>query len=288
MSTLPLLRRVMTAMETIAPLALAESWDNVGLLLEHPNSTTPNPTHRKVLLTIDLTEKVLAEAVQKEVNVIVAYHPPIFAGMKRITLADAHQRVIMNAAAHGMSIFSPHSSLDACVGGMCDWLCDAVGAGSVVPITPMMANGKPPRNDQERRETVTGSGRVLTLASAITLGEAVARVKKALRLDFVRVATPANAHNAEMAVATVATCAGSGTGCFKHLAAPVDLLLTGEMSHHDVLAYNHRGTAVILCEHTNSERGYLRDRLQPRMAALLGADVEVLVAETDADPLRVW
>lgn len=115
---------LMQALEQIAPLAHAESWDNVGLIAGDPNWELGGP----VLLTIDLTEEVLAEAVSSEASLILAYHPPIWNPMKRITNADAKERVVLGALRAGLAIYSPHTALDAAPGGVTDWLCDMLSA----------------------------------------------------------------------------------------------------------------------------------------------------------------
>jgi putative NIF3 family GTP cyclohydrolase 1 type 2 len=65
-----------------------------------------------------------------------------------------------------------------------------------------------------------------------------------------------------------------------------DLLLTGEMGHHEVLDFVHKGVTVVLTEHSNCERGYL-SVVQGRLAAALGEGVAVLVSTVDRDPLAV-
>ena len=66
-----------------------------------------------------------------------------------------------------------------------------------------------------------------------------------------------------------------------------DLLLTGEMSHHEVLDVIHKGSSVILCEHTNTERGFLKPWCE-QLKELFGAqNVNVVISENDKDPLRV-
>lgn len=77
----PPLSQVTQYLTSFAPLSLAEQWDNVGLLVE---PITPVPI-KKILLTIDLTEEVVREAINLNANLIVAYHPPIFQPLKRIT-----------------------------------------------------------------------------------------------------------------------------------------------------------------------------------------------------------
>jgi putative NIF3 family GTP cyclohydrolase 1 type 2 len=138
-------------------------------------------------------------------------------------------------------------------------------------------------------EVKTGFGRYRKLAAPTTLAETIQRVKAGTGVKAVRVAVPPHlvgtAHEA-ITIKDLAVCAGSGTSVFRALKRITpDLLLSGEMGHHDVLGAVQNGSIVILCEHTNSERGYLRDRLQPYLKAELPADVTVVCSEVDADPL---
>lgn len=89
---------------------------------------------------------------------------------------------------------------------------------------------------------------------------------------------------ADSQIKTVAVCAGSGVSVLRGAAA--DLWLTGEMSHHEVLDAVHTGTTVILVDHSNSERGYLKE-LQPTLHQLFGGKVDVHVSQKDRDPLQV-
>lgn len=117
---------VMRAMQTVAPLELAESWDNVGLLVGSAEKRINGP----VLLTIDLTERVLAEAVAMKASAVVSYHPPIWEALKRITAETPRGRILLGAAEAGIAIYSPHTALDATPGGMTDWLCEGLSGGS--------------------------------------------------------------------------------------------------------------------------------------------------------------
>lgn len=289
-STLPLLDRVVRVMERLAPLKLADTtWDNVGVLVENPK---PNHMNR-VMLTIDLTPEVVAECVEKQVEVIVAYHPPIFTGLKRLTLKAPKQSIVLRTIAEGMSIYSPHTSLDAAADGMNDWLAHVVEPSpqSCVPIVPtepalVASLGLQPNT--------TGMGRLVRLATPLPFSEFVDRVKRGLELSTVRVCTPKSWGDDRLAsekqlVTTYAVCAGSGTSVFRALKGPVDVVLSGEMGHHDVLAAADNGQAVVLCEHTNTERGFLKAKLQPALEeALRATGVEVLVSQLDSDPLQPW
>jgi dinuclear metal center YbgI/SA1388 family protein len=110
------------AMERVAPSRLAEEWDNVGLLIGGSERGLDGP----VLLTIDMTEAVVAEAVSMKCAAIIAYHPPIFRPIKRLTSATGGERKILSVIEAGIAVYSPHTALDAAPGGMTDWLADGV------------------------------------------------------------------------------------------------------------------------------------------------------------------
>ena len=129
----------------------------------------------------------------------------------------------------------------------------------------------------------TGAGRRLVLDSPLTLEEAITRTKKHLGLDHVRLAL-GNDRNLESKIKSIAVCAGSGASVLRGCRA--DLLVTGEMSHHEVLDFVHKGISVILTEHSNCERGYLR-LVKDKLVKALGEEVTVLVSKIDRDPLQI-
>ncbi|MBK7581233.1 MAG: Nif3-like dinuclear metal center hexameric protein [Myxococcales bacterium] len=263
------LSEIIAVLEAIAPLRYAADWDNVGLLVE---PTSGEQSVSRVLLTIDLGEDVLAEAVERRAELVVAYHPPIFGGLKRLTQSRADERVVVSALRAGITIYSPHTALDAAPGGVNDWLAAALGAGNTAPLQPA-PDGNPG----------FGMGRMVELESPMTLHALVARVKAHLRLDHVRVAAAAR-HDAGEPIQRAAVCAGAGGSLFAGLAEP-ELYLTGEMRHHDVRAKLAAGASVILCDHTNTERGFLPD-LARRISAAL-PDFDLVVSTEDRDPLHV-
>lgn len=109
----------------VAPLRLAEDWDQVGLHLSHPDRTI-----KRGLLCIDLTPAVLTEAVQQKCQLIVAYHPPIFHPLQRLADMDWKQQMLAEAIRKGIAVYSPHTALDAVRGGVNDWICDGLGKQS--------------------------------------------------------------------------------------------------------------------------------------------------------------
>ncbi len=123
MSRHSLISHFLRILDRIAPLALAErSWDNVGLLVESPVVRFTNSTTKicRVLLTIDLTEQVYQEAIDRHVGIILSYHPPWFRGEKSLTLEPSRGilRMVTLCATAGISLYSPHTALDALPDGI--------------------------------------------------------------------------------------------------------------------------------------------------------------------------
>ena len=124
------LQEVVSVLERLAPTKAAESWDNVGLLLEPSN---PRPVKR-VFVTNDLTEPVMEEVLSspgERAGLVISYHPPIFKPLKALTQQCAKERVLVRALEGGVAVYSPHTSLDNMEGGINDWLLSAVGEGEV-------------------------------------------------------------------------------------------------------------------------------------------------------------
>ncbi|XP_022120157.2 NIF3-like protein 1 isoform X2 [Pieris rapae] len=259
------IHQVLATLEKFAPKSLSESWDNTGLLVE---PYTPRNV-KKILLTNDLTEDVALEADNQGCEMIISYHPPIFAPMKSVKQSAWKERIVSFLLEKRIFLYSPHTSWDAVQGGVNDWLASAFPVGKSEPITP----GVDPK---------TGCGRFLRLEKSISVSNAVARVKELTGLQYVRLALARSKTMDEETLQTIALCAGSGASVLKNVSA--DLFLTGEMLHHDVLDATQKGISVILTNHSDSERGFLKD-FSTCLQNELANNVEVIVSKCDKDPL---
>lgn len=257
------LETIIETLGRVAPLELAEDWDNVGLLI---NPLKPRNV-KNVLLTIDLTEAVADEAIAAKADLIIAYHPILFRPAKRMNADDAYDRVVMNLIQKNIAVYSPHTALDAVIGGVNDWLADGVGEGEVSVLHPIAG-------------TDAGQGRLVELKKPVKLNTLARRVKTHLGLKSVRLAPAAE----DTPIGSVALCAGAGSSAFDGVEA--DCYLTGEMSHHHTLAATLSGSHVVLCEHTNTERGYL-PLFRELLKKAFGSGVKIAVSERDADPIRL-
>ncbi len=115
------LRDVTEQLEQIAPTRHAESWDNVGLLVGDPAQDVT-----KAILCIDYTPAVAEEAKAGGCDLVIAYHPPIFKPLTRVTGSGASS-LIYDAIRRGVAIYSPHTALDVADGGTNDVLADMLG-----------------------------------------------------------------------------------------------------------------------------------------------------------------
>ncbi len=114
-------KEIAAAIERIAPLRLAQDWDNVGLLVGSPQRNVSN-----VLVTIDITADVVGEARKLKSDLIISYHPVIWDGLKKIT-TDGPGRVVYELIRSGIAVFSIHTALDSAVGGVNDGLAEILG-----------------------------------------------------------------------------------------------------------------------------------------------------------------
>ena len=119
------LSTILDILESLAPTRHAESWDNVGLLAGDPAQEVSS-----AILAIDYTAEVAVETQRKNCDLVIAYHPPIFNAIKRLTAGS----LIFDAIRRGVAIYSPHTALDVAEGGTNDMLADAVGIGERQPL----------------------------------------------------------------------------------------------------------------------------------------------------------
>jgi len=122
------IKDIAAAIEKIVPLKLAQDWDNVGLLIGNAQANVKN-----ILLTIDVTADVIAEAKRLKTDLIISYHPVIWDGLKNIT-ADGTTSAVYNLIKGGIAVFSIHTALDVAIGGVNDGLAEIIGIQDAEPI----------------------------------------------------------------------------------------------------------------------------------------------------------
>ena len=113
---------VINYLEELSPLAYAEDFDNVGLLVGNKNDTV-----KGILVTLDTLETVIDEAIENSCNLIVSFHPIIFKGLTKLTGKTYVERVVIKAIKHDISIYAVHTALDNALQGVNDKICEQLG-----------------------------------------------------------------------------------------------------------------------------------------------------------------
>ena len=113
---------VINHLEELSPLAYAEDFDNVGLLVGDKNTQITG-----ILVTLDTLEVVVDEAIESNCNLIVSFHPIIFKGLKKLIGESYVERVVMKALKHDIAIFAIHTALDNALQGVNHIICKKIG-----------------------------------------------------------------------------------------------------------------------------------------------------------------
>ncbi|MBT4915980.1 MAG: Nif3-like dinuclear metal center hexameric protein [Formosa sp.] len=128
---------VVMHLEALAPITYAEKFDNVGLLVGNKNSELTG-----VLVTLDTLEIVIDEAIEKNCNLIVSFHPIIFNGLKKITGSSYVERVVLKAIENKIAIYAIHTALDNAFVGTNAGLCEILGLQNKKVLIPQVSTIK--------------------------------------------------------------------------------------------------------------------------------------------------
>ena len=120
---------IVACLETLAPPVLAEDWDNVGLLVGDLAGEVG-----RIMVCMDLTEPVLAEAIRAKAQMVLTHHPLIFKSVSRVTACEAP--VVYDAVRHAVAVYAAHTNLDSAVGGTNDVLADVLQLDERRPLEP--------------------------------------------------------------------------------------------------------------------------------------------------------
>ena len=250
-------QQVYEEMQRIAPLELAESWDNPGLLVDCGG------TVQKVLVTLDITPEEVEEAARKHCEVIVAHHPVIFSPLKKIGPQDVPCQLVRA----GISAICMHTNLDAAEGGVNEVLAGIFGMKNLETFADGCG-----RVGEIELNSVKGLAYQVQkeLASRCNLPEN----GPAVQIKLV--------DNGRM-VKRLAVISGAGGSLFEEaIAVGADCLLTGEANHHHAIDAKRLGLSLIAAGHYATEFPVTAAVAEKLRAAL--PELEVLVSEANKDP----
>lgn len=244
-------KEVTDIIEQRYPREYALEWDNVGLLAGRDDKEV-----RSIYLALDASDEVIRAAREQGADMLVTHHPLIFSGMKRITNQDFIGRRILELVRHDISYYAMHTNYD--VLGMADL------AGSRMELRQpeiLEVTGDGFYQEEYRKETIcidsagVGIGRVGRLEKAVTLRQCCEDVKRVFHLESVRVFG-----DPERLVERIAICPGSGKSVIgEALKKQADVLVTGDIGHHDGIDAAAQGMAVIDAGHYGLEHIFVED-----------------------------
>jgi dinuclear metal center YbgI/SA1388 family protein len=231
----PQITDILHALESFAPAALAEKWDNVGLLVGNPESTVSS-----VLVALDPTNTLLDEAISKGCDTIITHHPVIFKPLSAIDTSDPAGRLLQKALSRSINIIGCHTNLDSTIDGVNDVLARGLGLIDLMPLHPATA---------EKGES-NGLGRIGRYPTPISDTEFLRRLH-----DFLHLTTVPLAGSLPLQISRVALCGGSGSE-FAPLArrCGADVYLSAEIKHSTAIWANECGFAVIDGGHYATEK----------------------------------
>ncbi|MDE0866294.1 MAG: Nif3-like dinuclear metal center hexameric protein [Rubripirellula sp.] len=264
------LEAVCTSLASIAPLRLAEDWDNVGLLVGNRTQSIS-----KVMTCLTVTPNVVSEAVEQQVGLIVAHHPLPFKPLARITSDTIPGEMVLRLIASGVAVYSAHTAFDSAAQGINQRWADLLSLESVEALVPV--------TDQPgvaKRSDIEGTGRLGCLAHPESLQDFVSRAAAA-----VGASCPRYVGDPERKVSRIALACGSG-GSFLSAARRrgCDAMITGEATFHTCLEAESFGIGMGLLGHYWSER-FAMESLAEILAKTF-PELDIWASRTEHDPLK--
>lgn len=212
---------VVRAMKTLAPIELAEEWDNVGLLIGNSEKEV-----HKILIMLDFDQQGLDEALEVGADMIITHHPVIMSGISSIT-----DPLLLSVIENKISICSMHTNLDSADEGVNQVLAETIGLSDIEPIDFDGVFGR------------------IGYVDECTLSEFIQSIKLALDIEHVRyVGSKRNM------VSKVAVLGGAGADFIPNAKiAGCDVYITADLKYHQAQMAEKMGINVIDAGHFETE-----------------------------------
>lgn len=253
------------AIESVAPAYLQEGWDNSGIQI----AVNDNVISR-VLTALELTEDVIQESIDEDVDMIITHHPLIFGGIKTVDFRDMTGSYILKLIEAGISVYSSHTPFDKIEGGNNDYLAELIGLRDISGFT-----------DGENVEMI---GRVGMLPYPVTLEDMVEIIAEKLDLEAEQIRFVGYP---QQMISTVGMCTGAGADLMDLAAANgCQLFITGDLKYHDAQKAKAKGIAVIDAGHYGTEKSFA-DNFAGKLREKVAGSVEIIESKVDIDPFGV-
>lgn len=242
---------IMEKIEKSYPTCYALDWDNVGLLVGRDDKEV-----KRIYIALDATDDVIDAAVEQGADMLITHHPMIFGSLKRINNLDFTGSRILKLIRHDISYYAMHTNYD--VLGMSQLSGDKMKFQNpeILEVTSL-------------EETPEGIGRVADLTEQMTLKECCTAVKEAFHLEAVKVFG-----DLDGSVGRIAICPGSGKSVIQAaIDKKADVLVTGDIGHHEGIDAVAQGLAIIDAGHYGIEHIFIEDMKMYLLRELDGVEV---------------
>lgn len=229
-------QEIINILEKQSPTRYACDWDNVGLLVGSPQKEV-----QTIYIALDATEETIAEAAASGADMLLTHHPMIFQGLKKVNTEDFTGRRVVTLIQKDISYYAMHTNFD--VMGMAELAAERMQLAKcqVLEVTC------------EDEQGVQGIGRVGVLPERMTLRTCAEMVKKAFEIEQVKVFGDLNGE-----VRCAAICPGSGKSVIDNaLSAKAQVLITGDIDHHEGIDAAAEGLAIIDAGHYGVEKIFI-------------------------------
>lgn len=262
------LNEIVDSIESLWPLSGAEEWDAPGVI-----SGSGTAQVSRVLLTVDVTEEVINEAIDGEFDLVIAHHPLLMRGVKTLAEETSKGAILAKAIRNGVAIYAAHTNADIVATGVSACLAARLGLTDLTPLVPTNSPS-------------VGHGRLGFLASSLTLGEFARGIARSIPATATGIRV---AGNFEQSVSKIAVCGGAGDSFISDAyQSGADVYVTSDLRHHPVQEIMEtakaqgRKFAVIDISHWAAEWLWLEQastEIHDRFASL-----QVVVSEIRTDP----
>ena len=209
MSTVQL-HQVIAKLETYFPPETAAEWDSVGLVVGDSHAAIS-----KILLTVDVTQEVVDQAIEEQVDLIVAHHPLLLRGVHTVAESTSKGRIVTQLVRKNIALYTAHTNADSAWPGVSDALAEVIGAKV---------------RDGVALDVVSKIGRIADFPEPLTVTELAQLLDQKLSQS----ASPIQvAGNLDKHIRSIAVCGGAGDSLLGEVAlANVDAYLTADLRHH--------------------------------------------------------
>lgn len=227
---------IIEILKEFIPEKYAEPWDNVGLLVGNEEKEI-----KRIMLAVDATDSVIRTAYEKRADMLITHHPLIFSGLKKIEEKDFIGRRISQLIRADIVCYAMHTNFDI-AGDMAGIASNMLGIKDSTILEPTCEG--------------MGIGRIGLLGQEMTLKTLAQKVKEVFSLEEVRVYShKKDTHGMDFPVKRAAVSPGSGSREIPFaVQQKADVLITGDIGHHDGLDAMEMGLSIIDAGHYGLEK----------------------------------